>query len=177
VAWEGQYLTIHFLCKRNKNKERVIRKRIVRIIVALILIITTIVLVTQPASQNDGNLKENQDLVLLQQASEEKNISQCNGIENLFMKDSCYKIVSISNLESSGCIKIESQQMKKDCYCDIVKETKDETICETMDLDISFKDKCYWNVASLKQDRSLCENIVDETLKEACSNGRTPPNS
>jgi len=145
-------------------------------IVALVLLIAGIGWVIQPFNQKGADTEENKDLSLLQQASEKKNISLCNEIENLFMKDSCYKIVSIDNLESSGCIKIESQQMKKDCYCDIMKETKDETICETMDLDISFKDKCYWNVASLKQDRSLCENIVDETLKEACSNERTPPN-
>jgi len=75
-------------------------------------------------------------------------------------QEMCYKELAINKEDISLCNKITEINLKDSCYEAIAKELKDASICGQIN-DITDKNECYKNMAWLLKDRSLCDAIVD----------------
>lgn len=100
--------------------------------------------------------------------------SVCEEIEDNYNKDSCYIYVAINEQNLSLCELITDGQIKDGCFEKVPKkqrniaiDTLNETLCENV-INQTLKDNCYLNIAIKKEDYSLCEKIIIQNNKDMC---------
>jgi len=81
----------------------------------------------------------------------------------------CYRDIAIDKKSPRVCEKLQDSLEKENCYYFYAtrNEILDLSSCDkiqTQDL----KDKCYGSIAGIKNDETLCNNVLNQTLKELC---------
>jgi hypothetical protein len=68
----------------------------------------------------------------------------------------------------SVCENIEDANYREYCIIRIkISTTKNHSLCENLENQF-YKDKCYWLAAQIKEDYTLCYNIVNQDSLYAC---------
>lgn len=76
-----------------------------------------------------------------------------------------------AEITTSDCDKIQNLEEKDSCYYDVAQYKEDPLICDK--IKIYYKDSCYWYIVLMgkkDQDPSICEKIQDQNLKSHCYN-------
>jgi len=101
-------------------------------------------------------------------AVEKENIKLCNFIESGLGKGICYREVFEVTNNINICEENIFDQRDKDlCYYHIAKVEKDTTLCDKI-VEQKTKDSCYHNVAKGKKDATICDKIVGQKTKDGC---------
>ena len=80
-------------------------------------------------------------------------VEECEAFENQDKND-CYALYSIFNDNEDGCGFIDDSTQKDDCYSQIAFVKKDASLCENI---ITGAPECYASIAIETNDASLCE--------------------
>jgi|SRR3989344_1132417 len=99
------------------------------------------------------------------------NLQDCLQISNIAERDSCYiKAPNYSN-DVLICDAITSAPLKKGCYVDTARKTKDISMCSHIEDYITRDYSCYGEIAALTKNASICELINDSTRVNSCYSG------
>lgn len=95
-------------------------------------------------------------------------VPACEGIDDLLVKDTCYREMAHERGDSRLCARISSNAEKGDCYLALARETAtgDAELCK--EIDGLQRDKCYLDAGVKTKDRNLCTAIDDYALKQSC---------
>jgi hypothetical protein len=108
--------------------------------------------------------------------NENETLVPCSDIQGQLLKDDCYWREASQKRDSSICDKIQNQETIDNCYYSyIASSNQDVSICNSMQ-DQTRKDECYWLIAVSKKDQSICNNIGGEEKKGTCEMFATDPN-
>ncbi len=98
----------------------------------------------------------------------------CEKIDDLDVKKCCLERFlereAIDEKDIDKCLTITEEELKKQCLFEIFQKMDEASECSNFDKDI--KDDCedvvYKNIAFNKDDKKICENIKNKTLKVEC---------
>ena len=98
-------------------------------------------------------------------------VDDCENLEG-YSKESCYRKVAELTLDKSICELVEDYYGRISCYTDVVCETGDISICEMLEEELgrsySSTSICYYCVALVNNDVTVCEKIWDNIVEEEC---------
>lgn len=94
--------------------------------------------------------------------------AECEKIKDPFSRDFCYTDKAVEQKNIKICDSINDFSEKEACYSDIARETKDPSICENKITKASEQDWCYGSVGIAMNDRTYCDKINDDGLKDIC---------
>lgn len=77
-------------------------------------------------------------------------------------------LIFVSGCIGDRCAGIADEVKKTLCYQNLVKQTKDPSICETKMPGIPEKNVCYFNLATFHNDHTYCEKITGKSTREEC---------
>jgi hypothetical protein len=112
---------------------------------------------------------DNKDSCYLGVGVNSKNSLICDKITNATYKNPCYREVAISILNPSLCTKISNipNEEKDGCYTQVALKTENPSLCLQVD-NPTTKDICYGNIANVKGDVSICDNVKNSDWKILC---------
>ena len=105
-------------------------------------------------------------------AKREESVEVCRLSDDSGVKYQCIAIYAEYAKDEGLCVEIPSDDgdmlgLRDVCYADVAKVKENALICEEV-VTIGLKDGCYYKVSGETGDKSLCEKIVDEGLRGGC---------
>ena len=153
--------------------KRALAPLMIILIIGGIIALGTLSLIFKGSNSSDSNLnsealcpdsKTDTELskCLYNISLETENAALCDEIPQDTYKAGCYKNIARAKLDVSWCKKSLFQE--ENCYYELAALENDETICENL-VKQNVKDGCYFQMAALKKDISLCDKISDENSR------------
>lgn len=103
-----------------------------------------------------------------------KALADCETLDVSSHIDECYFNIAEVSENTLRCDKIISERTKDKCLNNVAKVKGDSSICESV-VKINRRDSCYMNFVNAK-DYTVCENIDNSYLSDACFTLRKMPN-
>jgi len=107
----------------------------------------------------------------MQVATGRKNLSVCDKIppgDSAFNTASCYRSYAVVYRQPEICDRISDESSRDYCHSRVAEDEAlrgNPSACE----DIKERDNCYYTVATIRKNQSLCEKIQDSATRETCS--------
>ena len=119
---------------------------------------------------NCSNLNQpDKDLCYGAVATASLDVLKCDKIFSSSLVWGCYTDIAIKTQNFSICDKISDLDFKNACNRDTAIQTKNELNCEKVfDLRNNEKSMCYLEISRKKNDKSICDKISGDALKQAC---------
>lgn len=119
---------------------------------------------------------EGKDYCFRGYAKQYEDTSICEFIESEFSREMCKNDVAVLTNDIELCKIIGMSPIKDDCLKTIAVNLTDETICEYISdtgkplpqSQYTYKDECYNEIAKLAENKTICNKITSEELREEC---------
>jgi hypothetical protein len=98
------------------------------------------------------------------------NYSLCNELSDYLQRDSCVGVFASEHVNYSLCLNISTNLYRDRCYTDIAVKTLNADICSYIRCYecIADKNDCYYQLANLTGNISLCGNINEQSKSDTC---------
>jgi len=97
--------------------------------------------------------------------------SLCNELTDYLQRDSCLEVFASERINHSICSNISTHLYQDRCYTNIALRSRNPNMCAYMTCYecVEDKDNCYYQMANLTADASLCHKITDTLNRDACT--------
>jgi len=106
----------------------------------------------------------------------QRDISICDNIKIIVLKNSCESLVASQTKNVGACNNL-NKDAREECYRGIAISTNNLDLCDKITSSSVNRDGCILTIAEHKKDISICEKISDANTKKFCINLVSKANS